>query len=395
MTPLVDQFRAICDIAMPIVALYAAVLAFSQTRFRASARLLGGVFLLIFIISPFPLGFDESTVAGHIYSSLVWGLFAPARALLAPLFYFYVLALTDERGRPPGRLSALHFLLPAIAVILGMVMALLPVETRNGLFSSDSGGAPLSPALFVFLRLWMLLGPATFALWLVYVALMYRRLTAYRRRLCDIYASTERLELRWINWLMGMIAFYALLNLVDAVLFDPLGWNVAPVIIDRMWSLLIVGALGVWGLRQRPGLAPPAESPAAENGKYEKSALTREMQSRIADKLVAAMTIDALYANAGLSLWTLSRHIGVSPNYVSQTLSETLGQSFYAFVNGFRIERAKALLVSNDRPVLDIAYDVGFNSKSAFYASFRQVTGKTPAAFRKEHRSNGRAAGDR
>ena len=385
---MIDQFKTIADTALPVVALYSAVLAFGQTRFHASARLLGGLFLLVFIISPLPLRFDETTLAGHVYSSLVWGLFAPASTLLAPLFYFYVLALTEEGPFP--RPSRRHFILPAIAVAAGLAMALLPVAVRNGLFSAAETGAPLPPALSALVVIWRLLGPATFALWLVYVVLMYRRLTAYRKRLCDLYASTERLELYWINWLMGMVAVYALLNLVDAAVFDPLGWAVVPVIVDRLWSLLIVMVLGFWGLRQRPGLLPPDAAPAeaVENGKYEKSALSPEMQRRIADKLVAAMADERLYRDASLSLWSLSQHIGVAPNYISQTLSETLGQSFYAFINGHRIGEAKDLLVSQARSVLEIAYDVGFNSKSAFYTAFRRETGKTPAAFRKAQQTD-------
>ncbi|MAM13876.1 MAG: hypothetical protein CML23_26165 [Rhizobiaceae bacterium] len=393
---LIDQFKTIADTALPVVALYSAFLAFGQTRFHASARLLGCLFLLVFIISPLPLRFDETTLAGHIYSSLLWGLFAPASTLLAPLFYFYVLALTREPDRPPGWPSGRHFILPALAAVSGIAMALLSVETRNGLFSAVETGTPLPAALSVLVGIWRLLGPATFLLWLVYVVLMYRRLTAYRKRLCDLYASTERLELRWINWLMGMVAIYALFNLIDSAVFDPLGWNVVPVVVDRLWSLLIVMVLGFWGLRQRPGLLPPDEAPAetVENGKYEKSALSREMQQRIADKLVAAMADERLYRDANLSLWSLSQHIGVAPNYISQTLSETLGQSFYAFVNGFRIRDAKRLLSSETRSVLEIAYDVGFNSKSAFYASFRRETGKTPAAFRKAREADDKVPDD-
>lgn len=82
------------------------------------------------------------------------------------------------------------------------------------------------------------------------------------------------------------------------------------------------------------------------------------------------MAGERLYRDASLSLWSLSQHIGVAPNYILQTLSETLGRSFYAFVNGYRIGEAKDLLVSQARSVLDIAYDVGFNSKSAFYTAF-------------------------
>jgi AraC-like DNA-binding protein len=53
-------------------------------------------------------------------------------------------------------------------------------------------------------------------------------------------------------------------------------------------------------------------------------------------------------------------------------------------VNHYRIEKAKSLLLQSDQQVSRICYDVGFNSKSTFYAAFKKVTGVTPGAFRKQ-----------
>lgn len=81
---------------------------------------------------------------------------------------------------------------------------------------------------------------------------------------------------------------------------------------------------------------------------------------------------------------TLARHIGVSPNYVSQTLNDTVGDSFFDFVNSYRILDAQDLLRDTDQTVLAIAFEVGFNSRSSFYTAFKKVTGQTPTAFRKD-----------
>ena len=95
------------------------------------------------------------------------------------------------------------------------------------------------------------------------------------------------------------------------------------------------------------------------------------------------MERDHLHRDPNLSLWALSRHIGASPNYVSQTLNEIIGESFFDFVNRYRIEEAMNRLEATDDNVLTITYDVGFNARSSFYNAFKRVTGQTPTSYRK------------
>lgn len=76
---------------------------------------------------------------------------------------------------------------------------------------------------------------------------------------------------------------------------------------------------------------------------------------------------------------------GVLPNYLSQTLNETLGVSFFGFVNQWRIEASKSELQTSADPVLKIALDVGFNACSSFYKAFKKEAGITPGEFRNKH----------
>jgi len=129
----------------------------------------------------------------------------------------------------------------------------------------------------------------------------------------------------------------------------------------------------------------PGTQPSDQQGeKYEKSALSAEASARITRKLRVAMETDHLHRDPNLSLWVLARHIGASPNYISQTLNEVIGESFFDFVNRYRIEEAKTLLSSSNDTVLAITYDVGFNARSSFYNAFKRVTGETPSHYRKK-----------
>ena len=54
-------------------------------------------------------------------------------------------------------------------------------------------------------------------------------------------------------------------------------------------------------------------------------------------------------------------------------------------MNHKRIVAAQKLLLESELTVLDIAMQVGFNSKSAFYSAFKKHTQLTPSEFKKRH----------
>jgi YesN/AraC family two-component response regulator len=92
-----------------------------------------------------------------------------------------------------------------------------------------------------------------------------------------------------------------------------------------------------------------------------------------------------------LSLDQLSAQLSVKPRMLSQLINETLNQNFFDFVNRYRIEEAKRLLtnpVDKKITVLEVLYEVGFNSKSSFNTLFKKYTGLTPSEFKKQHRQS-------
>ena len=99
------------------------------------------------------------------------------------------------------------------------------------------------------------------------------------------------------------------------------------------------------------------------------------------------MTQDKPHRDSQLSLPQLAEKLGVSVNYLSQIINEQLDQNFFEFVNAYRIDEAKEILIDKRREkenILTIALESGFNSKSSFYTAFKKQTGLTPGAFRKQ-----------
>ena len=129
-------------------------------------------------------------------------------------------------------------------------------------------------------------------------------------------------------------------------------------------------------------------SPSVEN-KYQRSALDSEQSNRIASKIEMAIKTEQLYLDSQLTLHKLANHLAISANYISQTLNETLSTNFFDYVNKWRIEAAKELVIENNKTIEEIADSVGFNARSSFYKAFKLYTGITPGAYRKQAANKG------
>ncbi|MCK4763315.1 MAG: AraC family transcriptional regulator [Candidatus Aminicenantes bacterium] len=78
--------------------------------------------------------------------------------------------------------------------------------------------------------------------------------------------------------------------------------------------------------------------------------------------------------------------LGISEKHLSQILNEKLHQNFNKFINKYRVEEAKRKILDpkeKDFVLLKIAFDVGFNSKSAFNAAFKKFARMNPSQYRR------------
>lgn len=122
--------------------------------------------------------------------------------------------------------------------------------------------------------------------------------------------------------------------------------------------------------------------------KYAKSGLTQDVLEKYKRELHALMEQQKAYINPSLTLPKLSQLVRCPINHLSQVINAGFGMSFFDYLNSYRIEEAKRLLERYDDPtrsILSVAFDVGFNSNSAFYSAFKRLCGQTPAEYRRSH----------
>ena len=104
---------------------------------------------------------------------------------------------------------------------------------------------------------------------------------------------------------------------------------------------------------------------------------------KLLQQLQKIMEEQKLYVDPKLKIADLADKVDATPHELSKFLNVYLNQSFTEFVNNYRIEEAKNLLLSSDNryTIEAIGNLSGFNSKSAFYKAFKSRTGLTPAKF--------------
>ncbi|MCF6764485.1 AraC family transcriptional regulator [Thiotrichales bacterium 19S3-7] len=80
---------------------------------------------------------------------------------------------------------------------------------------------------------------------------------------------------------------------------------------------------------------------------------------------------------------TLSRIACFSKYHFHRIFTATIGMSLQQYIRWLRLKRAAhQLIVQNDKPIIEIAIDAGFESHEAFSRAFKQVSGENPKRFR-------------
>ena len=345
-----------------------------------------------------------------------FGASHPMPFLYGPLIYLYAVTAAD-RSRRLTRRDALH-LVPFLAtVITGLPIYLMSGADKLALYQQLQRGEV--PPLIAIAT------PLKFVSGVIYAPLTLIFLRRHRERVKDSYSSVERVNLRWLLWLgAAAAAIWALavgFELVETAGIVRVGRG------DDFIALgmaVLVYGIGYMGLRQPEvfryetaehrvpaelvvversasqsdgvDVAPePAEpqsptrlqmeesEPAA--ARYERSGLTDRDAARLGEALLTVMDRDCPWRDSDLTLADLADLLSTTPHKLSEVLNAQIGQTFYDFVNGYRVKEVQRRIAAGDAQrvtMLAIALDAGFASKSTFNVVFKKHTSRTPSDYR-------------
>lgn len=208
-------------------------------------------------------------------------------------------------------------------------------------------------------------------------------ISAYRqdRRMKSYFSDTDGISVLWVR------------NAISALFISLVAWNI--LLWKQSWlgdsayyavSILVWAYIYSLAIKHKvidfseTSVAPAAAQTDCSCG--EDSGLTKM-------RLDKCMAGQELFLNPRLTLQDLAAAVGTNRTYLSDYLNNTMGMTFYEYINGLRAERSAELMKGGGRQTLaEIAEKSGFNSMSTFSRSFSRHFGCTPGQFLKKARND-------
>jgi len=150
---------------------------------------------------------------------------------------------------------------------------------------------------------------------------------------------------------------------------------VIPLLASCVMSYFVLTAL------RQPAQVAREQSKSAPPAKPVRDPASEQLRAKLLDLMEKQQT----FREPRLNLHQLAERAGVPPRSLSELVNREFGQNVTDFINRYRIEEAKRLLLDpryDSSTLLALAEDVGFGSKSSFNLTFKKHTSMTPSEFR-------------
>jgi AraC-like DNA-binding protein len=223
----------------------------------------------------------------------------------------------------------------------------------------------------------------------IYWFLSYKKLLNHKKNVLLYASSTETVDLAWLRHFFLGLAVMIVIITCHTVFDVPLMRNLA-----YISYLILAFYLAYFALQQKTVFNEKRETNLElrsiinedeQPDLQRKQVLTDEQLLSLKPKLAELMQQQKTYLNSELGLPDLATMMQLSPQELSYLINVGFENNFYNFVNSYRVEESKILLNSPKHQhlsMIGIAYEAGFNSKTAFYTAFKKITGVSPTEFK-------------
>lgn len=325
---------------------------------------LGGVLLAVsgfYKSNPGLFGYDTTLVFLH-----------------GPLLYLYVITSISKSPQLKP-IHLIHFV--PYLFFTGYLIYLLKVKNANADYEQIRN-LMYQPGPVLFL-----LELSIHVLFVLYIIPSFLRLKQFQKEIPKNYSFTEGINFSWLQTVLFAFLFMSVLIVLSILLSDVLS----------VFSLEFKGLLFYGGLALLPFylffhaihrkiIYPSDEAPLVK--KYQNSTLSDSDVVAIQNKLQDLMKSEKPFLDGQLSISKLAGMLEVHQKQLSQVINEKYETNFFHFINAYRVVEVESKISNpayKNFSLLGIAFDSGFNTKSAFSKAFKRVHGITPSQYKNQN----------
>ena len=218
----------------------------------------------------------------------------------------------------------------------------------------------------------------------------------HTKMLLENLGDIEYFDLRWGAILIALFFGVELVWAIESV--SQRDWFIAPVIgknllFDTFYCLFIIVVIlfTVRKMIRQKVFVVTEDEDDVEDDKAMESNSAQQSRPQIYSDLDKTMREKRYYQDNTLTLQKLAQHLGTNRQYLSNYINQEKHETFYDYINDFRLTEAKAMLDSkgsdNQHSLEDISVMAGFNSYATFLRSFKKKYGQTPSQYLTEKKS--------
>lgn len=222
---------------------------------------------------------------------------------------------------------------------------------------------------------------------LFYVFASYVRIRKHQKRIELFSSNTSDISLNWLKYIIILIL--AVFIMVSIYNLASKGSDLS--LFMNLAFLMAIFGIAYYSLRQKE-IFPFNEIQTRDIISLDSSdeSSKRKIVSdpdlvRLKSELTRLMNEKKPFTDSELNLIKLAGLLNVTPHQLSYIINTGFNENFFQFINKFRVEMAKQLLTTNtlnNYSILGIAFESGFNSKTAFNLTFKKVTNLTPSEYK-------------
>lgn len=292
--------------------------------------------------------------------------------VLAPALFLTVKYYTIPANKI-SKTDYLHFVPTLIYFCINLSFITLSQSEKLRVILSDSRPNKLLFQVFEYIFIVQCI---------VYYLLILLRLKKYQQEIHLLEAN----EAKSLSWLMNFILGTMILFLL---------WLFArkeiPQIYISLGNMICIYYLGYYIINQKE-IYPYSDEEKIELLTFQqpndfdtikKKFSVDNLEGKRKD-LEELMTQQKPYLDNELNLVKLSKLSKMSIKELSYVINEGFNENFNQFVNRYRVEESKKILLDSKLKHLNmvgIAFEAGFSSKTVFNTTFKKITGKTPSEF--------------